>query len=376
MDALPAHPQKDSTRTLMRRLWREGVRRYRGRLGLIVLLTALMAGLTALYPLVISRAFNLFEARDQRILYQIPILVVVVTAAKAAAQYGQNVVVQNVVLLVIRDLQARMFAHLSRADLAQVEREAPAALAARFTTDATMIRDALTRAINGVRDGVTVVGLVGSMLYLDWVLSLIAAALYPLAAMPIQRLGKRIRRASGGMQERMGETAALLHRELRPGPHRPRLPAGGTPSTRAPTPPSRPLPRPAAHDPQPRPRRPAAGSPRRHRRRRSSSASPAGAPPLGDGGGIGTFTGFVTALLLASSPLRALGSLNAALQEGLAGLARVFAIIDEPATIREPPRRHPAPPRTRPGAVRGRRLRLPRRPHRACTASASTPRRA
>ena len=29
--------------------------------------------------------------------------------------------------------------------------------------------------------------------------------------MPIQRIGKRIRRASGGMQERMGETAALLN---------------------------------------------------------------------------------------------------------------------------------------------------------------------
>ncbi len=41
-------------------------------------------------------------------------------------------------------------------------------------------------------------------------LSLIAAALYPLAALPIQRMGKRIRRASGGMQERMGETASLL----------------------------------------------------------------------------------------------------------------------------------------------------------------------
>ena len=78
-------------------------------------------------------------------------------------------------------------------------------------TDAAIIREALTRAVNGVKDAVTVVGLVLSMLWLDWVLSAIAAALYPLAAVPIQRLGRRIRRASGGMQESMGETAALLH---------------------------------------------------------------------------------------------------------------------------------------------------------------------
>jgi subfamily B ATP-binding cassette protein MsbA len=101
-----------------------------------------------------------------------------------------------------------MFAHLARADLARLEREAPAQLAARFTTDATIIRDSLTRAVNGVADAVTVVGLVASMLYLDWLLSLVAAAMYPLAAVPIQNIGKRIRRASGGMQERMGETAA------------------------------------------------------------------------------------------------------------------------------------------------------------------------
>ena len=49
------------------------------------------------------------------------------------------------------------------------------------------------------------------MIYMNWVLSLIAASLYPLAVVPIERIGKRVRRASGGMQERVGETAALLN---------------------------------------------------------------------------------------------------------------------------------------------------------------------
>ena len=85
-----------------------------------------MAGITALYPVVIERAFDMFTSKDPRILYQIPALVVVVTAIKAAAQYFQNVLVQRLVLLVIRELQDRMFAHLVHADLARLEREAPA----------------------------------------------------------------------------------------------------------------------------------------------------------------------------------------------------------------------------------------------------------
>ena len=174
---------------------------YKPRLLLVLILTGLMAGTTSLYPVVIDHAFQMFADRDRRILYQIPALVLAITSIKAAAQYFQNVQVQQIVLLVIRDLQGRMFAHLARADLARLEREAPAQLAARFTTDATIIRDLLTRAVNGVADAVTVVGLVASMLYLDWLLSLVAAAMYPLAAVPIQNIGKRIRRASGGMQE-------------------------------------------------------------------------------------------------------------------------------------------------------------------------------
>src|SRR4051794_1738925 len=161
---------RDATRVLLARLWREHVSHRKPRLLLILLLTALMAGTTALYPVVIDHAFQMFENRDRRILYQIPLLVVVITSIKAAAQYFQNVQVQQAVLLVIRELQGRMFAHLAHADLARLEREAPAQLAARFTTDATIVRDALTRAVNGIADAITVIGLIGSMLYLDWLL--------------------------------------------------------------------------------------------------------------------------------------------------------------------------------------------------------------
>jgi subfamily B ATP-binding cassette protein MsbA len=331
----------DTTRMLLGRLWREHIRHYKSRVVLVLVLTALMAGTTALYPVVIDHAFEMFTDRDRRILYQIPALVVGITSIKAAAQYFQNVQVQQIVLLVIRELQGRMFAHLAHADLARLEREAPAQLAARFTTDATIIRDALTRTVNGVADVITVIGLVGSMLYLDWLLSLIAAALYPLAAVPIQRIGKRIRRASGGMQERMGETAALLNESFAQARtvRAYRLEAAETHR---------------AED--------AFAQLYRALLRMTKSRSrvdpvlevlggAAVAAVIGFAGWraaissqtIGNFTGFVAALLIASRPLRALGSLNAALQEGLAGLVRVFAVVDERPRIADAPNAVPLP---------------------------------
>jgi ATP-binding cassette, subfamily B, bacterial MsbA len=290
---------------------------------------------------VIDHAFQMFTDRDQRILYQIPALVVAITSIKAAAQYFQNVQVQQVVLLVIRELQGRMFAHLTEADLTRLEREAPAQLAARFTTDATIIRDALTRAVNGIADAVTVIGLVASMLYLDWLLSIIAAAMYPLAAVPIQRIGKRIRRASGGMQERMGETAAMLNESFAQARivRAYRLEAAET-------------------------RRAEGAFTELYRALMRMTKGRARVDPVLEvlGGAavaavigfagwraavssqtIGNFTGFVAALLIAARPLRALGSLNAALQEGLAGLTRVFTVVDERPHIADAPGAEPLP---------------------------------
>jgi ATP-binding cassette, subfamily B, bacterial MsbA len=344
MDAVAAphaSPVSESTRDLLRRLWTEHVSRYRYRLLAVLLLTGLMAGATALYPVVIDHAFAMFTRKDPRILYQVPVLVLAITSVKALAQYFQSVQVQRLVLLIIRDMQSRMFAHLARADLARLERESPAQLAVRFTTDATIIRDSLSRAVQGVADAVTVVGLVASMFYLDWVLSLIGILLYPLAALPIQRLGNRVRRASSGMQERMGETAALLTESFAQARTVRAYRLEQSETARA-------------NDAFNRLSRALV---------RMTKGRAAVDPVLEVLGGVvvasvigfagwraamggrtlGNFTGFVAALLIASRPLRALGSLNASLQEGLAGLARVVAVLDEPPQITDAPNARPLP---------------------------------
>ncbi len=341
MDAT-TYPTPDTAGGLMRRLWRDHARHHRAVLIAVLLQTALMAGLTGLYPVVIAHALTMFEAHDSRILYQIPALVIVITSAKAAAQYGQTVTLQRLVLTVIRELQESMFAHLMRADLARLEREAPASLAARFTTDANTVREAMVRAVNALGDAVTVVSLVASMFYLDWQFSLIAAALYPLAAVPIQRVGRKVRRASGGMQERMGETAALLTESF--------AQARTVRAYRL-------------EDAEIRRSRLAFHQLFRSLLRMTRSRARvdpflevlggaavalvlgfAGWRAAHGGNTLGDFAGFVAALLTASRPIRALGALNSAVQEGSAGLARIFTVIDEPPRIFERPGAPALPP--------------------------------
>jgi subfamily B ATP-binding cassette protein MsbA len=324
-----------STRTLTLRLLRLYVRPHLRGVLAALLCTVLVAGTTALYPVVIQQAFDQFQSGNARVVWVLPPLIIGVTSLKALAQYGQAVLLQRVTMRVVEALQRDLFRALTRADLATVARQAPARHAARFTTDAGMIREALGKAINGAADVLTLIGLAGSMLWIDWQMALLAGLLFPVAAVPIQRIGKRVRRASSGMQDRVGETSALLVESFSA--------ARVVRSYRL--------------EGQEEARADLAFARLRESQLAIARVRARVIPVLEALGGfavalvlafvgwrvssgvgtIGDFTGFVAALLLASQPLRALGGLNAALQEGLAGLSRIFGVLDDRPRIAEAP---------------------------------------
>jgi len=326
---------------LIRRFWREHLHEQRGRLALAVVLTLILAGITALYPVIIQQAFDSFGRGDSQVVWLLPPIIVLVTAARGAAMYFQQTTMQSAVLGSIEHLQNALFSALTRADYAAVSAEAPARHVTRFTLDATQIREALTRSINGMGDLLTVIGLVGSMVWLDWQLAAMAALLYPVAAWPILTIGKRIRRASRGMQDRAGETSALLNESF-----------SGARVVRT-----------YRLEEQEEGRARAAFAELRGSLQRIVRVRARVDPILEALGGltvgvvlgvvgwrvttgqgtIGEFTGFVAAVLIAARPVRSLGSLNAALQEGLAGLVRVFGVIDIRREIADLPDARPLP---------------------------------
>lgn len=322
----------DLTRGLIARLWRDWLVRYWPTLLLALALMAVVAGATGLYPVLIERAFRWFEAKNHAAIYLLPGLVLAVTAVKGGALYAQTVLTSRVVLSVVRDLQARLFAHLLAADLGQLAQTTTGSLVSRFVTDMAILRDALTRAINNlVRDTLTLIALLGSMLYLDWLLTVVVLALYPLAAWPITAISKRLRRQSATTQAHAGDMTALVSESL----------AGArmvksygleayeeARATRAFT----------------RLYELMQGMVRNRTRLEpllevlgglavAGVLVFAGSRIASGQGSVGSFTGFVTALLLATQPVRAIGTLAGVVQEGLAAVERTFRLLDEKPAI-------------------------------------------
>ncbi|MFQ3622955.1 MAG: ABC transporter ATP-binding protein [Acetobacteraceae bacterium] len=329
-------------RTLGLRLWREHARTERAPLAGVLALMAIVSGATGLYPLVIDWAYRLFEARDGRVVWLVPLVAIAVVCAKAAAQYLQVVAMQGVVLRVILSLQRAMFDRLLAADLARLQAEPAGRLASRFTTDVGVIRESLARAVAGLVDALTVIALVAAMLWLDWVMTLAAALVVPLAVIPVERIGRRLRRASRAQQEQAGEIVAVLGESL-----------AGSRLVKA-----------YALEVVERRRAGAAFRSWYERLMRVVRGRARVDPLLEAMGGVavagviafagwritsgaasaGQFTGFVAALLIAARPLRALGTLAVALQEGAAALARCFALIDERPRIADAPGAVPLAP--------------------------------
>ncbi|XYD07721.1 ABC transporter ATP-binding protein [Methylobacterium sp. NMS12] len=328
------------TAPLLARLWRTWLYPHRATLAVVLVLIALVGASTGLYPALIKAAFDAFDRKDAAAIAYGPLVVIVVTATRGFALYGQTVLTNRVVTRVEADMQAALYGHLIDSDLAQLGRESPAALTQRFTTDFAFIKEALTRISTVLlRDIAMLIGLVGALIWMDPVLTLVAGVTVPFVAGPIGRIGRKLRRVSTSTQEQMGATASLISESLQ-----------GARVAKT-----------FAMESYLKGRAAAALDEVRRLKMKAANARGRLDPLLEIGGGIavagvlvlvgqqvlagektvGDFTGYVAALLLAAQPARALGNLNAILQEAAAALRRYFDVMDEVPTIREAPDARP-----------------------------------
>ncbi len=356
------------TAGLVRRLWRDWLAPHRAKLLLVVALIVVVAVSTGLYPVLIKAAFEAFTNRSgtgapikinlivvrfvldrNEAIALAPLLVVVVTSIKGFALYAMTVLTNRVVTRTEADMQSALYAHLIDADLAQLGRESAAALTQRFTTDFAFIREALTRLSTVfLREVATITALVVAMLMIDWAMTLVAAAVAPFVARPVARIGKKLRRNATRSQEQIGQMAGLVSESL----------AGAR------------VAKTYGLEGYLKGRTASVFDEIRRLKMKSANARARLDPLLEAGGGIavaavlgligwrilegrstvGDFAGFVTALIMAAQPVRALGNLNAIIQEAASALKRYFAVLDEKPRIAE--RIDARPLAAGPGAIR------------------------
>ena len=279
---------------------------------------------------------DVFVAKNKEFLLPISIAVLVTFAIKGFANYAQSVIMHYVGQRIITDTQHRLYGHLTRMDLSFFHQTPTGSLISRFTVDINMMRAAVSNALTGIgKDFLTLIFLIGVMFIQDRYLAVIAFVVFPVAILPIVKLGQRIRKVTVSTQEEIGQFTTLLEQTIQ-----------GARVVKA-----------------YRMEEYEKGRFRKIAERvfqlvfKSARIRSMASPIMETLGGVavalvifyggfrvieesmnpGAFFSFITALLLAYEPMKRLANLNASLQEGLASAQRLFGLLDTKPNIIDKP---------------------------------------
>jgi len=197
-----------------KRLWRDWLRPHWRVLLLSFALMAVVAIASGAYAKFIQYLIQAFEGDDLGFLAWSPVLIILLTCLKGAAQYGHIVLTNKVLAQVEADLQGKMFASLIHADMARLQAEAPASLAARFSADILLVRNALKEMLTGVAAILIVVAAFAVMLSIDTPMTLGLILVFAVAFWPLNVIGSRLRVISRDTQEEIADMTGRVHEGL------------------------------------------------------------------------------------------------------------------------------------------------------------------
>lgn len=323
--------------SLVARLWHEHIKPYRWYVGGGIACMAVAAITTAVLAKMLQPLFDdVFVSRKEDMLFYVAFWVLCVFVLKGISSFGESVSMIYVGQKIIGDIQKRLFNHFITADLAYFHARSSGELVSRFTNDVNLMRNAVTTALTGMgKDTLSLFFLIGLMFYQDWILASLAFFVFPVALLPIVKIGQKMRKVSHNTQEEMGAFTILLQQVFQ-----------GMRVVKS-----------YAMESYERKRSYRLIDNISRLTIKGGRVRSASHPIMETLGGIaivivilyggtqviagnrttGTFISFITALLLAYEPMKRLANLNANLQEGLAAASRIFIAIDlEPTIINLP----------------------------------------
>jgi len=324
-----------SNKEIIRRLLREHIKPYRKNLVIAGICMVVVASCTALNALMIRPVLDeIFIEKDRDMLLVIPFAVFFITFIGAAANYINILSMRFIGQRIIADMQKRLFKHLMKSDISLFHSQSSGRLVSRFTNDINLLRNAFSNVLTTlIKESLSMVFLLGVMVYQNWELTLLALIAFPTAIYPVIRLGKRMRRISDKTQNELGNFTTTLD-EIFSGVRTVKSynrenfeinRAGGiieslfklyykTSRTQSATTPMMEM---------------------------LSGISIAlviwyGGSQVMDGViSTGAFTSFIASFLMAYKPVRAMSGLNGVLQEGIAAASRLFNMLDSPPKIKD-----------------------------------------
>lgn len=186
---------------------------YLGQLGVATFFMLIAAAATAafaqlLQPVLDKAMIGVHD--DPSTVYKVvPIALLILGSfvVRGLATYVHTIKMNKISQSVIADIQRDVFSHFMKLDLKFFHTYPSGQLVSRVTNDVNVMRAAVSDSFIGIGNNLlTLIFLVGVMVWQDWKLTLITMIVFPLASGLVMYLGHRLRKVSRSIQ---GETANL-----------------------------------------------------------------------------------------------------------------------------------------------------------------------
>ncbi len=166
-----------------------------------------VAGLTTLSVWMIKYVVDkVLIAKDLKMLLWITALIPVVYLLKGVFGYVRNYLMHYISQSIVRDIRLELYSHLQKLSLDFYHKNSTGRLMSRLTNDTTTLQSAIGYVpVQLIRDGLTLLFLIGTIFYLNWKFALITLILLPIAAIPVSLIGSKMRRIGREIQNHMGD---------------------------------------------------------------------------------------------------------------------------------------------------------------------------
>ena len=187
-------------------------RPYRWQIALLLFATVVDACIAAAGPLMLKLIIDRGIAhRNLAIVVGLSLTLAGLALVDAAMSFVQNRATGRVGEGIVYELRNTVFAHVQRQPLAFFTRVQTGKLISRLNADVMGARLALTTLLSqALSAALTLVLMLGAMLYLSWVVTVAALAMIPLFLIPGRMLGRRLQRLTREVMEQDAEMSSMM----------------------------------------------------------------------------------------------------------------------------------------------------------------------
>ncbi|MCI5053644.1 MAG: ABC transporter transmembrane domain-containing protein [Pelagibacteraceae bacterium] len=311
------------------RIFKTQIQKYFKEILIIFLFVVITAAMTAVTAWLLDPAIKkIFIEKNETMLVVIPIAIIATFLIKSLAIFIVRMTTIKVAFKVLKNIQVLMTSKILISDLSHLIEKHSGKFISNFANDTRVLLGTIMAfSLSLVKESFTLIALLGVMFYQDWQLSLVAIIMIPIAAFASKSIGKKMQKAASENLDAYGNFTKFLSEILK-----------GTSVIQIYQREQEELKK-FSDVIDTRLKKEKKVEQTRHR------AGPimetinafaialvilfAGYRSIQGAMEIGQFVSFLTALMMAYQPVKALAGINLGIQEGLTAAKRIYEIIDQ-----------------------------------------------